>query len=60
MGLIPALESGMSPMGGKLIAKVINNEVDDIAAIDTLLQIVCFDGKSFMEAEKDIIVEAIT
>ncbi len=45
--------------GGKLIAKVINNGGDDTAAIDSLLQIPCFDGKSFMEVEKDIIVETI-
>lgn len=45
--------------GGKLIAKVINNEADDTAAIDSLLQIACFDGKSFMEVEKDITVETI-
>ena len=44
---------------GKLIAKVINNGTNDTAAIDNLLQIACFGEKSFMDVEKDIIVDVI-
>lgn len=44
---------------GELIAISVRSHCDNNLAIDRLLNIQCFDGKSFREIEKDVTVTVI-